>query len=151
MTNDTTPAVTEFGAGALDSADEARMTVSIGGKLTTWVWTFAGPGHPKSIEQGNRISREKLHDSRMKEQARVNGKKWVEPEESVDEARARNVRMIAERVLGWTPVRIDGEDLAFSTENVTKLLLDPRKIDIYLQALEFLGGERSFTKSSATG
>lgn len=149
MTTDTP--IAEFGAGELDAADESKMTVKVGGKLTTWVWTFAGPGHPKAVDQANRIGRENLHLEREKTQARANGKKWIEPEETVDEARQRNVKFVVDRLLDWSPVRIDGEDLPFSPEAATKLLIDPRKVDIYLQALEFIGGERSFTKSSAKG
>jgi len=53
-----------------------RMTVVNNGKLTKWVWTFAGLGSPKDcLLQSNRMARERLHaDNKEKEQARTNGK-----------------------------------------------------------------------------
>jgi hypothetical protein len=143
-------AAVEFSDADFNAADEADMTVVMNGKATSWVWTFAGPGHPKTVEQSNRIARERLHRERLQEQARVNGKKWVAPEDTVEETRARNVQQIVERLVRWSPVKINGEDYPFTAENATRLLSDPRKVGLYVQALEFLAADNSFTPRSGT-
>lgn len=141
-------ALDDFDLSDIDSADEAKMTVVANGKLTSWVWTFAGPGHPKAIEQSNRLARERLHHDRMIENARANGKKYKAPEESVDEVREKNVRMVVERLLGWSPVKMNGQDFPFSPESAKNILLDPRKQSLLIQALEFIGEETAFTQRS---
>lgn len=139
-----------FDLSALDSADESRMTVQANGKLTNWVWTFAGPGHPQTIEQSNRLTRERLHQERQNEQARLNGKKVKLPEESPDEVLERNVRIVADRLLDWSPVTMEGQPYPFTRENAVALLKDRRKGFLLIQALEFLGDENAFTKRSET-
>lgn len=47
-----------FDLSELDSVDEAQMTVMAGDKSTGWIWIFAGPGHPQTIAQRDRIARE---------------------------------------------------------------------------------------------
>lgn len=133
----------------IDAADESEMVVVLNGKPTTWVWTFAGPGHPKTIAQGNRIARESLHDAKEKEQARVNNRKWKATEEAPDDIRKKNVAYVVERLLGWTPIKLAGEPLAFSPDAATKLLLDPRKVTLLTQALDFINEDKSFIKRSA--
>jgi hypothetical protein len=140
----------EFSDSDFNAADEADMAIVVNGKITTWIWTFAGPGHPKTVDQSNRIARERLHRDRQQEQARVNGKKWVAPEETVDETRARNVQQIVERLIRWSPVKINGEDYPFTPENATKLLSDHAKVGLYIQSLEFLAADNSFTPRSET-
>jgi hypothetical protein len=140
----------EIDVADIDAADESDMTVVVNGKPTTWIWTFAGPGHVKSIAQANRVSRERLHEDKEKEQARVNGKKWKASEEAPDEIRRKNVNFVVERLIRWTPVKLSGEALPFSPEAATKLLLDPRKISLLSQALDFLGEDKSFIKRSVT-
>jgi hypothetical protein len=141
--------VAEFGAEDFDAADEAEMTVRINGKPTSWVWSFAGPGHPQTIAQGNRLARERLNEEREKEEARVNGRKWVDREDTPEEARLRNVNWVVERIVGWSPVKIEGELVPFSQDAARKILMDPRKGQIFVQALEFLASEKSFMRRSA--
>lgn len=140
----------EVDLAAFDAADEAPMTVTLNGKLTTWVWTFAGPGHDKTIAQSNRLSRDRLQEDAEKEQARVNGKKWKADPDMPEEVRAKNVAFIVERLLRWSPIKLNGEMVPFSLEAATKVLSDPRKIDLLTQALEFLGENKSFIKRAAT-
>ena len=139
----------EIDIADIDAADESDMAGVVNGKLTTWVWTFAGPGHPKGIAQSNRLARDRLHEDKEKEQARVNGKKWKADEETPDEMRKKNVNYVVERLLRWTPIKLNGEVLTFSPENAMKLLLDPRKISLLIQALEFLNEDKSFIKRVA--
>jgi hypothetical protein len=139
-----------FDLSDLDAVDESEMTVMAGGRATDWVWRFAGPAHPKTIDQSNRISRERLSIEKQQEQARVNGKKWKAPDENPDEVRDRNAMFVVERLLGWSAVTFNGEDFPFSVENAKKLLTDRRKASLLIQALEFLGDENAFTKRSAT-
>jgi hypothetical protein len=143
-----TTELAEFDISALDAADEGKMTVHVNGQPTTWIWTFAGPGHPKTIEQNNRLARERLREESAMEQARVNGKKWKADTETPDQARARNINLVVERLLGWTPVKLSGEAYPFSEENARALLADPRK-GLFAQASEFLASETAFTKASA--
>jgi hypothetical protein len=141
-------AVIDFSDDDLNTQDTADMVVVVGGKPTDWIWTFAGPGHPQTVEHNNRVARDALHESRQHEQSRLNGKKVKLPDESVEEVRDRNVQWIVARLIGWTPVRINGEDYAFSQDNARKLLLDPRK-PFLQQAIDFLTADDSFTKRSA--
>jgi hypothetical protein len=142
---------TTFDLSELDAADTAEMTVMAFGKPTSWVWTFAGPGHPKTIAQSDRYAREAIVTEKLQQQAQVNGKKWKAPEESLEERRARNINHIVERLIGWSPVKMNGQDYPFSDVTARAILADRRKVDVYTQALDFLREENSFTKRSATG
>jgi hypothetical protein len=146
----TSEKVAEFDLSMLDAADEAEMEVMIGGKGSGWKLLFAGPGHPKAIQQENRLARENLERRKAQERAQVNGKKWKPVDESVEEVVAKNIELIVERLVGWSPVKIDGEPYPFSTENARKILSDPKKVTILNQCLEFLGDESVFTKRSVT-
>ena len=119
------------------------------GAATSWIWTLAGPGHPRSIEAANIAARETLRIARMREQAMANRRKWVEPERTPDEMRTENAKSFAVRVLGWTPARINGQDYPYSTDNCVKLLIDPAYGRVYLQLLEYFSSDESFTKRSA--
>ncbi|MGN6142242.1 MAG: branched-chain amino acid ABC transporter [Mesorhizobium sp.] len=149
MTKETASAA--FDLSDLDSADEAVMEVLANGKPTGWTWTFAGPGHPKTIELSNRFARDRLRREKEQEQAQVNGKKWKAPDESPDEVLDRNVSLVVARMLGWSPIQMSGKDYPFTTDNAKALLMDRRKGQLLVQALEFLGEEQSFTKRSENG
>jgi len=141
-----------FDLNDFDTEDTADMVVlhPATGEPTGWRITFAGPGHPKAVEQSNRLQRKRLREEKSREQAQMNGRKWKAEEKTPEEIRAENVAFVVERILGWTPVRINGEDLPFTPENATRLLLDPKKGKLFTQMLEFLAAEESFTKRSAT-
>jgi hypothetical protein len=125
------------------------MTVIAGGKLTDWVWTFAGPGHPRAIAQKDRIMRESLDRNRQIEQAQINGKKWKAPARTAADVLEDNVVYVLERLIGWSPVSIGGEDYPFSEDNARKLLVDPKKGALLAQSIEFIQGDDSFTQGSA--
>jgi hypothetical protein len=150
--NDTAQAIAtvdDFDVASSDYRDEAEMTVIVNDKPTNWKWRFAGPGHPQTVAYNERRSRERIHREAMQEQARVNGKKWRADEQTTDEVRADNVEWILSRLLGWSPVKMNGEDYPFSRENAKTLLLDQRK-PFFGQAVEFLADEKSFMQRSAT-
>jgi hypothetical protein len=113
------------------------------------VITFAGPGHPKTIELADHRARQQLREEKAKEQARVNGRKWKAEEKTPADQRAENVEWIADRIVGWSPVRINGEDLPYSRENAIKVLADPKKGWFFRQCLDFLLAEENFMKSFA--
>jgi len=132
-----------------DAADTANMTVIVGGRPTSWVWTFSGPGHPKTLDQSNRVSRAALHKQKLMEQAQVNGKKWIAEEETPAEIRAQNVQFVVDRLIGWSDVTIGGVPYPFTAENAVALLSEPSRIALLTQALEFLSADASFTRRSA--
>lgn len=144
--SDAAPAA--FDIDELDALDTADMVVLSNGRPTSWVWTFAGPGHQKAIDAANKAMRERLRVEAEQEQARVNGRKWKAEEETPSAALNRNVGYVVDRLIGWSPVKMSGEDFPFSPENARKLLTDPKKGALLLQALEFLADGKSFTKRS---
>ncbi|SHJ70025.1 hypothetical protein SAMN05444159_1263 [Bradyrhizobium lablabi] len=145
------PTDTDFDLGDLDARDEAELAIKhpSTGEITTWVWTFYGPGHPKTIELANRVSRDALRDLAAQKQARVNGKKWKEEEQSIDHLRADNVASIVARTKTFTPVKISGETISFSPEAAIKLLLDRKKGWLFAQVMEFLKEDENFIHPSA--
>lgn len=137
-----------FDASVFESEDTAEMTVlhPVTDKPTSWKITFAGPGHPKTVDQQNRLARRRLEEARDKERAQVNQKKWKPAEVSVEQQRRENAEFFAERMLGWTPVRLspDQPPIVFSHENAVELLLNPKMGKLFLQVIEFVTGEDSF-------
>lgn len=131
--------------------DTADMEVRINGRPIGWTWSFAGPGHPKTIEQGNRIARKALKESREKEQARINGRKWHADDEDIEDIRRRSVDFVVERLVGWSAIKVfddDGKkvDFPFTADNATKLLSDPKKTGLLEQAYSFLADNENFTR-----
>jgi hypothetical protein len=139
-----------FDLDDLAATDQAELEIkSRDGRPTGWKWTIAGPGHPKTIEIANRLSKDNFARSKAQEMARVNGKKWKGDDETPDEALQRTAETLAGRVLGWTPVSFGGQPFPFSPENVVKLLLDPDRGDTLVNQLsDFYGDEKSFMKRS---
>ena len=138
-----------FDLAALDAADEARMEVIVNGRGTGWVWTFAGPGHPRAVEQSNRLARDELQRQRLKEQAQANAKKWKAPERTPDELLDENVAFVLERLLGWSDITDKGAPFPFTPENARTMLMDRRKRSLLQQAMEFILDDSSFTGPSA--
>lgn len=135
----------ELDLNDLDTADEASMNVLVRGKPSGWKWHFAGPGHPQVIEANDRKARERLREEKEQLDARMNGERIEPKDESLEQLRLRNVNAIVERLLGWSPVKINGEDLPFTPENARKMLLDERK-DFFRQATRFLQADASFMR-----
>ncbi|NGP18923.1 hypothetical protein [Devosia aurantiaca] len=141
--------VLELSSDDFASADTATMNVMVGGKPSGWLWEFAGPSHPKTLNQANRTARETLHKTRLIEQAQVNGRKWIAEEQTPDQVRAGNVDYVIERLLGWSAIRIDGADVPFTDAKAREMLANPKNVSLLAQAMEFLAADSSFTKRSA--
>lgn len=151
MSETKTASAVDIDISEFDTLDESDMVVKhpLSGEPTTWTITFAGPGHPKSIEYFDRIARQNLREEASKEQARVNGRKWKAEDESLDARRQKNLEMIVSRMIRWSPVRINGEEMPFTPENAMKLLGDRKKGDLFQQCFDFLNAEKSFFPASA--
>jgi hypothetical protein len=141
--------VFDFSKADLEANDEAEMVVMMGGSPTSWTWTFAGPGHAQGVAQSNRIAREDLYKTKqITKEARANGKKWKAEAQTPEELLSSNVTYVTERLLRWSPVRLDGADYPFSADNARALLMDRRKGALLQQAIDFLLDDTSFTKRS---
>ncbi|KWT70774.1 hypothetical protein APY04_0835 [Hyphomicrobium sulfonivorans] len=134
----------------LDAIDTAKVEVFMGDRPTGWIWTFAGPGHPKTIALANRIGREQIQTDRSIAMAQANHKKWKPPEETPDDLLSRNVSLVVDRLLGWSAANVGGKPFEFSPENARVILSNPRKGHILMQMLKFLGDDASFIKSSGS-
>lgn len=130
---------------ALDTA-ELHIKHPITGDETGWLWTIAGPGHPQTLALNEKQQREVLQTARAKEQARVNGKKWVGDDKDPAEIRDDNVSAIAGRVLGFGPIILtdDGVEITYSPEAAKKILADPAYGWVFKQVLDFLLDDAAF-------
>lgn len=142
----------EFDVSAFQERDTAEMTVAhpTTGQPTSWVITFAGPGHPKTVEHNTRVNREALAEAYARQRAQANGRKVKIPEQTVEEQRAKNIAFVVNRIVGWSPVKINGEVLDFSPEMATKVLGDVRYGKLFQQGFDFLIADDSFMPTSAT-
>lgn len=144
--------MTDFDLTAFDAVDEATLAIKhpTTGEPTTWVWTFYGPGHPATVDLENRISRDALREIAAQKQARVNGKKWTEKEETIDQIRNENAKNIVARTKSFTPVKMGTETTTFTADVATAMLLDRRKSWLMAQIMEFLKAEENFIPPSET-
>lgn len=150
-TQDTTAVAVDLSAFQPADVDVLMVLQPGSGQPTGWAITFAGPSHDKTLAWANANAREELRKQSLLEAQMRNGRK-IKPEEAdVEQVRRENVARVVARIVDWTPVRLDpaSPPLIFSEKAATELFLDPRFGWVYLQALEFLNDERSFTKASA--
>jgi hypothetical protein len=145
------------GGGAADISaampvDSAVMEVMKPGGVegTGWFITFAGPSHEKTLAWAEQASRRALRRQAAIEQAQANGRKWRPEDRAPADVRRDNVEWIVARILDWSPVKIGGEIIGFSEAAAIELLLRPDMGWAFAQAVEFLAGETSFTRPSAT-
>lgn len=148
---DTPTVADDFDASAFKALATADMVVNhpATGLPTKWVMTFAGPGHPQTIALADRQARKSLMAERQQLQAQVNGRKFKPPEVTPDEKRDEIVSDIVDRIVTWTPVKLDGEVVEFSKERAVRLLRDPDYGKLFEQIIDFLGAERTFIPRSA--
>lgn len=142
-------AVPSFDMDAFEASDTGKMEVlDAAGRPTGWFWEFAGPGHPKTEALNNRFARERLHKAAQMEQAQVNGRKWKADEEDPSAVRAKNIRDLVDRLVGWSAVEIGGKDFPFTPESAVEFLSHPKRVGVLTQAMEFLAAEKSFSPRS---
>jgi hypothetical protein len=141
----------DFDLSEIDAQDEGLLDIKHPKTLepTGWTWTFYGPGHPATIELSNRVAGAALKKAASRRQAQANGKKWKEDEQSLEEIRAENVDNILRRTKGFTPIKLDGQMIEFSTEAARGLLLDRKKGWLLEQVGEYLRDEANFIQPSA--
>jgi hypothetical protein len=141
----------DFDLASADAQDEATLVIKhpTTDKPTTWVWTFYGPGHPKTVEVADKASRMALRDLHEQKQARINGKKYKVEEQSLDRLRAENVDSIVARLKEFTPVTFGSETIAFTPDTARNLLLDRKKGWLYGQVIDFLRTDENFIQPSA--
>jgi hypothetical protein len=140
-----------FDLGSIEVADVAKLAIKhpTTGQPTTWVLDIAGPGHPVSEAIQEEASRERLRIDREIMMARANGKKWKGPDIDPEADKARTFGRIAKRILGWSPVTMNGEKFSYSPENALALLREPRFAWVASQILDFFGEDAAFIRASA--
>lgn len=143
----------------LATDDEAVMVVNVGRgpKQTTWLWTFAGPSHPKGIKQQDKLARESIRKTAEQEAARVNGRKYKPERQEPEDVTESNIEFILDRLIGWKSTFENGDEpklgktdllVPFSEENARKLLRHPQMGKLRGDAIEFIVDINSFTKRS---
>lgn len=145
-----TLSVPAFSLDGLAAADTAELKIRhpITGETTGWTWIIAGPGHPQTISHADKMQRRRLNEERLKEQARVNGKRWKGDDRDPDEIRADTVAGIVARVIAFDPVVLAGAEIAFSPEACARLLSDPAYGWLLSQVIEFLTEDTAFFPAS---
>lgn len=134
-------------------ASTAPMAVlhPVTGEAIGLTFLIAGPDHPKTIEiQDAAARRQAKKDAQAASQA-ARGRNGVISPDDPEAVRTENIRVVAGRILGWTPedVKLGGVMRKYSPEAAFDLLYDRRFGWIFLQVLEFISGEASFMKASA--
>jgi hypothetical protein len=144
--------MTDFDLSAIDAQDEGELVIRHPKTLepTGWTWTFYGPGHAETIALSNRVAGAALKKAAARRQAQINGRKWKEDEESLDQLRTENVDNILARTKSFTPTRLNGELIEYSPNAARKLLLDRKKGWLLEQITEYLRDEANFIQPSAT-
>ncbi len=139
-----------FDISNLAVAEEAGMEVlDLDGNGTGWIWTFAGPGHPATIEADRQQSQRFLNREAEKERAQVNNRKWKGDQPKPEERRAESVAYIVSRLLRWSEMTMGGQAYPCTPENASAVLLNPSMPTMLEQANAFLLADKSFSKRSA--
>lgn len=140
-----------FDLGTVQVTDVAKLAIKhpTTGAPTTWVIDIAGPGHPVTEAIQAEAGRERLQLQRDQDMARVNGRKWKAPDADPEAENVKVFGRIAKRLLGWTPVTMNGEAFPYSAENAVKLLREPRFAWVAAQILDFMAEDSAFIQASA--
>jgi hypothetical protein len=144
--------MSDFDLTSLDAQDESQLAIRHPKTLapTSWIWTFYGPAHPKTVALADRVSKDALKRAAAQRSARLNGKKVKDDDEQTpDEIRGENVDNILIRTAGFSPVSINGVEVTFSLAAAREMLLDRKKGWLLGQVMEFLSDEASFILPSA--
>lgn len=139
-----------FDLADLKAANTAELAIihPVTKLATTWVWTFAGPGHPVTRALSERLGKKDRAEAFQREKAMFTGR---DPKEkSNNEVIAENALRFGGRVLGWTPIVMNGQELAYSQQKAIEILADPDYGWLYTQVFNFLRDDETFLKSSKT-
>ncbi len=136
-----------FDISNLAAGEEADMEVlDLDGNGTGWLWTFAGPGHPTTIEADRKQTQRFLNREAEKERAQVNGRKWKGEAVDPDQRRSDSIAYVVSRMLRWSETTMGGQPYPFTHDNATAVLSDPSMPGLIEQANAFLLADRSFSK-----
>lgn len=116
---------------------------------TTWIVTFAGPAHPKTIKLNNDSSKKALRQKAAMDQARINGKKFKVDEKSPEDDRREFIEGVVARIVTWTPVTFGGKRYDFNDNDAVELLMHPALGAYVAQFVTVLLEEQTFTRASA--
>ncbi len=120
---------------------------------TGWTITFAGPAHPKTLAWNDAQGSAGLRKSQAIEAQIRNGRKVKADDSTLEEKRQENAQWILARIVDWSPMVapwIQPEPIKPTDPAAMKFLLDPRTSFAFVQMVDFLVSEKSFTKRSAT-
>jgi hypothetical protein len=136
----------------MDAQDEGDLVIRHPKtlELTGWTWTFYGPGHSVTTDLSNRVAGAALKKAAARRQAQINGRKWKEDEESLEQLRAEQVDGIVTRTKSFSPIKLGDDTIEFSPDAARKLLLDRRKGWLLEQISDYLRDEANFIQPSAT-
>lgn len=142
--------IDDFDLGDLAAADTAEMAVThpVTKIPTTWIWTFAGPGHPATLAVQNKMGMRDRAEAFAERKALQTGRDPKIP--SNPELAEVNVRRVSGRALHFTPVKLGGREIQFSPDEAHALLKDPKYSWLWVQAFNFINAEDSFIGASPT-
>jgi hypothetical protein len=115
-----------------------------------WVITLAGPGHPKTVAHQNLLDRERLQKEAAAEASQMNGRKAKPDARTPEGETARIAKLIASRIVTWTPLTIGDKTYEYSDDVAEKLLTDPNMYYFVTQIADYLGSEKAFLPASAS-
>lgn len=131
-------------------ADTATLAIlNVARQPIGWNIVLAGPTHPVTLALADEVMQEGLNRQHDIATAQIAGKAYTVPAETAEQVRKRTSARVAKRILGWNDVTIGGEVLSYSPSNALRLTGEPKFRRIYDQIVEYLGGEKAFTTSSA--
>lgn len=151
MTEESLAPLAPFDLGSVKVADVVDLPIKhpTSGDPTSWVLQIAGPGHAVTLALQNETARERMTIERDQEQARVNGRKWKGPDVDPETERQKTLRRVARRIVGWSPVTMNGQAFPYSADAAAALMLEPRHIWVREQVLAMFGEDAAFIVRSA--
>jgi hypothetical protein len=141
--------VTSFGDVKFLDVAILRIKHPITKELTTWEWKIAGPTHQKTMDLSDAALRRVLSRSQQQEEARINGKKWDQPAESIADVRRKWAEDLAARVTDFSPVDFGNGPIEYSPEKTVELLLDRERFWIGDQVQGWVSELSTFIPDSA--
>lgn len=118
------------------------------GVPSTWMWTFAGPGHPateraREASYGDMTARQRARQQKVQD-ALDAGREPPVFTDTLKDIRASEVALLAPRVLDFTPVMMSGTVTEYSPDAVTAILMNPKLDWVYQWVRGRLGSLDAF-------